>query len=431
MSIMTLGINHRSASLDVREQVAFAPEQMVTALNAACAAIGCTELVILSTCNRTELIAAFDGRHQEFNGAVPLLQWLSDYHRVVIDELEHCSYVYRDLEVVRHMINVASGLDSMVLGEPQIFGQLKSAYAVAQEAKTVGSDLSRVFQHVFSTAKKVRTDTAIGENPVSVAFAAVQLAKHIFADLSQSKALLIGAGETIELVARHLRENGVSSVVVANRTLGRAEQLANQFNAEAILLSDVPAYLLEADIVISSTASQLPILGKGAVEQALKHRRHRPIFMVDIAVPRDIEAQVGELADIYLYTIDDLKEVIDENLKSRANEVRRADEIINHGVQQFDRQNRALSAIDIMKAYRSKSEQTRDEEIQKAKRLLEKGNDPEQVMVSLARSLTNKLIHAPSIKLKEAGANGDTVLVDWSKQLLDLTEEDINQNEKL
>ncbi len=430
MSIVALGINHKSASLDVRERVAFLPEQMVAALNAACAAIGCSELVILSTCNRTELIFAYEGQHQEYTAAAPALKWLAEYRKVILDDLEHCSYVYVDLEAVRHLMHVASGLDSMILGEPQIFGQLKSSYAVAQEAETVGSSLSRVFQHVFSTAKKVRTDTAIGENPVSVAFAAVHLAKHIFAELSQSKALLIGAGETIELVARHLRDNGVQRILVANRTLGRAQSLAEQFNAEAIMLSEIPNRLEEADIVISSTGSQLPILGKGTVEDALKKRRHKPILMIDIAVPRDIESQVGELKDVYLYTIDDLKEVIDENLKSRQNEARRADEIINVGVEIFAQQLRSLTAVDVMKAFRRKAERYRDEELEKALRMLEKGENPQQVLAVLARALTNKLIHSPSIKLKEAGANGDKSMIEWSQQLLDLSEDEINQKEK-
>ena len=430
MSIVALGINHKTASLDVREKVAFAPDQMVQALNAACASIGCSELVILSTCNRTELYFSYEDGHQSFTGAGPALKWLADYHRVVIDDLEHCSYVYVDLEAVRHLMQVGSGLDSMVLGEPQILGQIKSAYAVAQEADTVGSFISRVFQATFSTAKKVRTDTAIGENPVSVAFAAVQMAKRIFSDISQSHALLIGAGEMIELVAQHLKNSGMKKITVANRTMGRAQDLAERFGAEAILLADIPSRLAETDIIISSTGSQLPILGKGAVEDALKQRKHQPMFMVDIAVPRDIEPQVGELEDVYLYSIDDLKEVIDENVKSRLDEAQKADEIILEGVALFDQKIKALSAVDVLKTYRRKAELVRDEEIEKAQRLLERGDSPERVLNELARTLTNKLIHAPSIKLKEAGAKGDIERVAWSQELLDISDREVNESRK-
>ena len=312
MAFLALGINHKTASVDVRERVAFTPEQLVEALQQLCRLTPSREAAILSTCNRSELYL-----EQDQLSADEVLRWLADYHRLNLDELRACAYIHQDNDAVRHMMRVAAGLDSMILGEPQILGQMKSAYAVAREAGTVGPLLGRLFQATFSTAKTVRTDTAIGENPVSVAFAAVSLAKQIFADLHRSQALLIGAGETISLVARHLHDQGVKRIVVANRTLERASQLAEQFGAHAVLLADIPQELAHSDIVISSTASQLPILGKGAVERALKQRKHKPMFMVDIAVPRDIEPEVGELDDVYLYTVDDLHEVIEENLKSR------------------------------------------------------------------------------------------------------------------
>ena len=307
MALLALGINHKTASVSVREKVAFAPEQMADALAQACELAHLKEVAILSTCNRTELYCS-----TELEGTRALLEWLGGYHKLDPDELQTCSYAHWGQDAAQHMMRVASGLDSLVLGEPQILGQLKSCYAVSQSAGVVGAELDRLFQQTFAVAKKVRTDTAIGENPVSVAYASVSLAQHIFSDLSQSKALLIGAGETIELVARHLSEAGVKQMTVANRTLVRAEALAEEFNARAILLGDIPEALEDADIVIASTASQLPILGKGAVESALKKRKHRPIFMVDIAVPRDIEHEVAELDDVYLYTVDDLKEVIEE-----------------------------------------------------------------------------------------------------------------------
>ncbi|MFJ2466449.1 glutamyl-tRNA reductase, partial [Pseudomonas sp. NPDC087615] len=307
---------------------------------------------------------------------------------------------------VRHMMRVASGLDSLVLGEPQILGQMKSAYAVAREAGTIGPLLGRLFQATFNAAKQVRTDTAIGENPVSVAFAAVSLAKQIFSDLQRSQALLIGAGETITLVARHLHELGVRRIVVANRTLERASLLAEQFGAHAVLLSDIPAELVRSDIVISSTASQLPILGKGAVESALKLRKHKPIFMVDIAVPRDIEPEVGELDDVYLYSVDDLHEVVAENLKSRQGAAQAAEEMVSVGADDFMVRLRELAAVDVLKAYRQQSERLRDEELQKALRLLANGGNAEEVLGQLARGLTNKLLHAPSVQLKKLSAEG-------------------------
>ena len=273
---------------------------------------------------------------------------------------------------------------------------------MAQEYATVSSHLNRLFHQAFTTAKQVRTQTAIGESPVSVAFAAVTMARQIFADFSQQTALLIGAGETIELVARHLREAGVKHLMVANRTLERAENLAAEFNAKAMLLSDIPDHLAEADIVISSTASQLPILGKGVVESALKQRKHRLMFMVDIAVPRDIEAEVDELDDVYLYTVDDLKGVIEEGMRSRQDAAQAAEEIIDHGIDAFLQKEKALDAVSTIREFRSKMESIRNAELDKALASLEKGQPVEQVMQRLARDLSNKMMHGPTIYLKQA-----------------------------
>ena len=336
MAFLALGINHKTASVDVRERVAFTPEQLVEALQQLCRLTASREAAILSTCNRSELYI-----EQDHLAADSVLRWLAEYHQLSLEELRASAYVHEDHDAVRHMMRVASGLDSLVLGEPQILGQMKSAYAVAREAGTIGPLLGRLFQATFSAAKQVRTDTAIGENPVSVAFAAVSLAKQIFSDLGRSQALLIGAGETITLVARHLHEQGVRRIVVANRTLERASTLAEQFGAHAVLLADIPHELVHSDIVISSTASQLPILGKGAVESALKLRKHKPIFMVDIAVPRDIEPEVGELDDVYLYTVDDLHDVVAENLKSRQGAAQAAEELVSVGAEDFMQIGRA------------------------------------------------------------------------------------------
>jgi glutamyl-tRNA reductase len=284
----------------------------------------------------------------------------------------------------------------------------------------VGSELGRLFPRIFSIAKRVRTDTAIGENPVSVAYAAVDLAGHIFSDLSQCNALLVGAGETIELVARHLFAAGVSRIVIANRTLGRARELAQKFGAEAVLLAEIPLQLEVADIVITSTASQLPILGKGAVEHALKARKHRPYLMIDIAVPRDIESQVGELRDVYLYSIDDLREIVEQNLRGRSSEARKADLLIDEGVRLYMDEVRALAAVDTVKEYRTMAEQLRERELQRAQRALARGDDPRQILAQLARAITNKLIHAPTTGLKQASVDGRQDIINSARKLLGL-----------
>ena len=420
MNLIALGINHNSAAVEVRERVAFAPEQVNEALVDACEAAQVDEVVILSTCNRTELYAIVPEADTLADKALQLIDWIANYHHLSAEELRHSAYHFEAQQALQHMVQVASGLDSMVLGEPQIFGQLKSAYAVASESGTVGAELGRLFPRVFSIAKRVRTDTAIGENPVSVAYAAVDLAGHIFAELGQCNALLVGAGETVELVARHLIEAGVSRIVIANRTLGRARELAQKFGAEAVLLAEIPEQLLDADIVITSTASQLPILGKGAVEQALKARKHRPFLMVDIAVPRDIESQVGELRDVYLYSVDDLREIVDQNMRSRRDEAGKADLIIEAGVSQYMEEMRSLGALDAVKEYREMAERLREQELQRAMRALSRGDDPQQTLARLARAITNKLIHAPTAGLKQASAEGRHDLLSNACQLLGL-----------
>jgi glutamyl-tRNA reductase len=417
MAFLALGINHKTASVDIRERVAFTPEQMVEALQQLCNKTPSSEAAILSTCNRSELYLQQDSLQAD-----QVLQWLADYHGLSLDELRQCAYVHADEQAVRHMMRVASGLDSLVLGEPQILGQMKSAYAVAREAGTIGPLLGRLFQATFSTAKTVRTDTAIGENPVSVAFAAVSLARQIFSRLESSQALLIGAGETITLVARHLHEQGVKRIVVANRTLERARNLADELGARAVLLSEIPDELVNSDIVISSTASQLPILGKGAVERALKLRKHKPMFMVDIAVPRDIEPQVGELEDVYLYTVDDLHEVVEENLKSRQGAARAAEDLVSLGADEFMVRLRELAAVDVLRAYRQQAERLRDEELAKAQRLLQNGGNAEDVLAQMARGLTNKLLHAPSVQLKRLTADGRLDALAVAQELFALDE---------
>ncbi len=417
MSVFAFGINHKTAPVDLREQAAFAPERVVEALTDITAR-GCVgEVTILSTCNRTELYCGLDG---EPGLARRAIDWFCEYLRLNNQALQPHLYVHPDAAAVKHAFRVASGLDSLVLGEPQILGQMKQAFAVAHKTGTTGKILNRLFQQTFSVAKQVRTDTAIGASPVSVAFAAVTLARKIFSNLADQTVLLIGAGDMIELTAQHLKESGVQRILVANRTLERAQALANVYGAHAITLAEMPERLSEADIVISSTASQLPILGKGAVEHALKVRRHRPMFMVDIAVPRDIEAQVAELEDVYLYTVDDLKDVIQENMASRLEAAKEAEQIIELQVTQFMRWMKSLDAVPTIRALRDNTDAVREVELERARRALARGEDPQKVIAELARALTNKFTHTPTAALQRADHDGNSDLIDAARRLFNL-----------
>lgn len=427
MVLVVLGINHTTAKVSVREKVAFAPDQIAGALNSVCDLPPVLEATILSTCNRTELVLACEDSSELAEIQADIMEWLAHFHQVALEDIRECTYCYQQQNGLKHLMSVACGLDSMVLGEPQILGQMKSAYASAVDVGTAKSLLSKVFQYTFSTAKTVRTQTAIGANPVSVAYAAVNLSQHIFSSLAGKTALLIGAGETIELVARHLKEQGVSRMVVANRTLERGQALVESLEGRAVLLTDIPDELAKVDIVISSTASQLPILGKGMVERALKKRKHKPIFMVDIAVPRDIEPEVGELADIYLYTVDDLTGIIDENRKAREAEAVKAEDLIGHAAHEFEKQLRSRDVVATLKAYREQAESIRDEEVKKALKQLENGTRPEEILHVLARGITNKLIHTPCTQMKQAAADGRTDVIDWTHELLGL-ERDADEN---
>jgi glutamyl-tRNA reductase len=421
MTLFVFGINHTTAPVDVREKLAFAPEITAPALQQLVSQTDISEAAILSTCNRTEVYGRLTTNGAQADEPhLMIAQWLSDFHHVALDQVQHHSYFKEADQAVKHMMRVASGLDSMVLGEPQILGQLKSSFSVARQEKTATSHLIRMFQSAFNMAKYVRTHTAIGENPVSVAFAAVSMARQIFARLEDQTALLIGAGNTIELVARHLSDAGVKKIIVANRTLARAQELAHEFNAQAVLLAEIPDHLASADIVISSTASQLPILGKGAVERALKLRKHKLMFMVDIAVPRDIEAEVGELDDVYLYTVDDLKDVIDEGMRSRQEAAKAAELMIEQGLVTYLEYERSLDAVGTIRDYRQRMEAVRDDELERAMVLLSKGEDPQLVMQRLARGLTNKMMHAPTVQLKKASALGDDKSLALLQTMFDL-----------
>lgn len=419
MALLAVGLNHRSAPITVRERVAFAPDQLPDVLRDLTTSSRVNEAAILSTCNRTEMVCSADRIDRE-----RIIRWFRDFHQLQPEEIEPYLYAHPDQGAVRHILRVASGLDSMILGEPQILGQIKDAYLAARAAGTVGKHLNKLFEYSFSVAKQIRTDTAIGASPVSVAFAAVSLAKQIFSNLSEHTALLIGAGDTIELAARHLRENSIGRLIIANRTLSRAEALVTEVNGMAITLSEVPACLAEADIVISSTASQLPILGKGAVESALRSRKHRPILMIDIAVPRDIEPEAGDLRDVYLYTVDDMKELIDEGLKSRREAALQAEEIIDNQTLRFMGWLRSLDAVSTICAYRDNIDAMRETELKKAIRMLHRGEDPELILSITTRALANKLAHAPTAQLRQASFEGRSDLLRAARELLDIKDSD-------
>lgn len=415
MTLLAVGINYNTAPVSIRERLAFPAEILGSSLLELWKLKDISEAAILSTCNRTEFYCKSTTANKQ-----TLIDWVAKSRNINPAELTPYLYCHTDSQLIRHMFRVACGLDSMILGEPQILGQMKTAYQTAYEAGTLGKQLGKLFQHTFSAAKKVRTDTAIGSSPVSVAFASVQLAQQIFDKLSEQTALLIGAGETIELAARHLSQQNIGRIIVANRTYDKAHALASQFNGYAIALSELPTHLAEADIVISSTASQLPILGKGRVESAIKKRKHKPIFMVDLAVPRDIEAEVEQLSDVYLYTIDDLQNTIEHNMNSRRQAAEQAEEIIDTQVAYFLAWLRSQGAQSTIRDYRSQAEQTRDEALQKALALLKNGIPPEEALNRLAHSLTNKLIHTPSIQIREAGENERHDLVAAAREIFKL-----------
>ena len=416
MSLYTLGLNHHTAPLGVRERVVFHVERLAEALNEAKRLLA-PEAAILSTCNRTELYLSgeLDGDKRAVAG-----EWLARYHGVDPGELSRYLYTLPREEAVRHAFRVASGLDSMVIGEPEILGQMKEAARSAEAAGTLGTVLGKLFQRSFAVAKEVRSTTQVGANSVSMAAAAVKLAARIFPSLKDQKVLFIGAGEMVELCATHFAAQGPARITVANRTLERAQALAHRFNARAIELRELAAQLHEHDIVVSSTASSLPILGKGLVERALKARRRLPMFMVDLAVPRDIEQEVGELDDVFLYTIDDLQGIVQGNQDARRSAVQQAEVIIDSQVGQFMHWMQVRQSVPLIRALRDQAEDARRHEVERALKLLAKGDDPKQVLEAMSLGLTNKLMHAPTQALNEATGEERRTLTDTLARLFRL-----------
>ncbi len=419
MTLLALGLNHNTAPLEIREKVTFPSQVLPAALGELTQDNIVQEAAILSTCNRTEIYCDVAANHSDWP-----LHWFSDFHGYQPEELAQFIYQHPDDHAVKHILRVASGLDSLVVGEPQVLGQLKQAYEVAMQTGSIGKLLGRLFQYSFKVAKQIRSHTSISEHPVSVAYAAVRLAQQIFGDLSASRALLIGAGEMIELTIKHLHNSGLRKMIIANRTLERSQVLAAQYGAVAITLHDIPRYLDEVDVIISGTASPLPVLGKGAIETALKRRKHCPMFIVDIAVPRDIEPEVEELEDAYLYTVDDLKTLVDENLHLRKKAALEAEQIIVRQADEFMHWINSLQAVATIRAVRDQATEIQQQVLQLALKKLQQGQDPERLLREVTRSLTNKLLHRPSTKLNEFGAAGDEALLQAARELFDLSAAD-------
>jgi glutamyl-tRNA reductase len=411
MAFNILGINHKTAPVALREKVAFGEDRVVAALQALRLELGVSEAVILSTCNRTEVYWAGPA-----SGA-DLSQWLARHHGHDLD-LASSLYIHQESRAVEHAFSVASGLDSMVLGEAQILGQLKDAYRLAQESGHTGPALNKLFQAAFSAAKRVRSETRIGANAVSLASATVSLARRVYADLSAHTALLVGAGDMNALTARHFTSAGVKRMVIANRTLARAQSLAAELNATAVGLDALDKELAEADIVISCTSSPGPLITKLAVESAIRARRRRPIFMVDMAVPRDIESSVAELEDVYLFSIDDLQQLVDDNLQQREVAAGGARLLINEEVARFLTESRAQDAGPAIRALRQQADGIRQQTVEQAKRMLAAGKSNDEVIEYLSHTLTNRLLHAPTQALRQASELADFALAETLTKLL-------------
>ena len=409
MYLLALGLNHTTAPVSVRERVSFPGEGLHEALADMRDQLQrlVPEGAILSTCNRTEIYCA---THEPVDARPALTDWLSKRQGLASDELGSHLYALPNGEAVRHAFRVAAGLDSMVIGEPQILGQMKDAVRAAQDAGALGTHLHQLFQRSFAVAKEVRSTTEIGAHSVSMAAAAVRLSRRIFEDLRQASVLFVGAGEMIELCATHFAAQHPKQIVIANRTLDRGEKLAQKFNASTIRLSDLPDSLEKFDIVVSCTASTLPIIGLGMVERASRARRRKPIFMVDLAVPRDIEPEVARLNDVFLYTVDDLGRQVQVGMESRRAAVAQAEAIIETRVDSFMQWLSARQSVPLIRQLHSRGDAIRGAELERARRLLARGDSPDAVLESLARGLTGKFLHGPTTLLQRGGEDRDQLV---------------------
>ncbi len=418
MTLLALGLNHQTAPVALREKLAIAPGALPDALRDLAAQPGVAEAALLSTCNRTEIYC-----HVEPGAERQPEHWLAQFGQLRPDQLDAYLYRHRNEAAARHLFRVATGLDSMVLGEPQILGQVKEAWQAARSHGALKTPLDRLFQQSFAVAKRARTDTRIGAHPVSVAFAAVRLAQRAFTALDQATVLLIGAGDTIELAARHLADHKVKRLLVANRTLEHAQTLASRFGGIALPLDELERHLPDADIVLSATASREPVLRRDMVQRALRQRRHRPMFLLDLAVPRDIEPSIAQLDDVFLYSVDDLEQVIDENRRSRREAAEQAEAIVALQVEHYMAWWRASGEQDTLRRLRQRSEATRDAVLARACELLAQGKTAQQALDYLAHTLTNKLLHTPSATLRQAALQGDRELLHAAARLFDSASE--------
>ena len=416
MSIVALGLNHTTAPLELREKAIVDDAGMPSALRSLSTYPGVSEAAIVSTCNRTDLYCGMSADQD-----APT-RWFDEFFDIDRRDLAGHLYVHREDAAVRHVMRVASGLDSMVLGEPQILGQLKQAYGLARREGSLGVVLDKLFQRSFSVAKRVRTDTDIGASPVSVAYAAVTLAQRIFGELDVRTALLIGAGETVELCARHLESSGIGRMVIANRTVEHARRIATALGAYAISLGEVPSHLAEADIVISSTGSREPIVSAAQARAAVRRRRRRPMFMADLAVPHDIDRDAGKIPDVYLYTVDDLADVIEEGRQRRIAAAGVAEGIIDQQVREFMAWIRGRRVSSVIVDVRASAAAARDEVLLRARRRLRSGEPADEVVEYVARTLTSKLLHAPSTGIREAGENDREDIVEAARVLFGVTD---------
>lgn len=419
MSLLTVGLNHNTAPLSVREAVAFPSEQGDEALVRLTALPEVRECALLSTCNRTEIYALAQQETPE-----RLQHWICEQRGLDKDALAHNFYIYRGRDSIRHALRVASGLDSMIVGEPQILGQMKDAYRQAQEHDTVGPFLTRLFEHSFAVAKDIRSKTDIGSNPVSVAYAGVSLARQIFSDFGKATALLIGAGDTVELTARHLADNDLGKVIFANRNPDKARDLAARYSGTAIGLDAIPNHLPEADIIVSSTAAPSCIVDIESMRQAVKARRRKPIFALDLAVPRDIDPAAGHMQDIYLYSVDDLESVIQDNVRSRQDAAEVADGMIDTRIDEFIAWMDSRAAVDAIKTMRGSANTTRTEVEDKAQRMLAQGYDAHEVIEFMGHTLTNKLLHEPTVALRNSSGEQQHRLLRTVRVLFNLSHSD-------